>query len=157
MEYQNLVEDFARRTRENLRQLTKLKDDGVEVYEVTALLNSMLGLLVFPQQRHMNTIPETSIEQLACDGWPVPQVVGDFPQARSLRELIRYLRNAISHFNVEIIGDEEHRICGLVVWNTSPKSKEITWKAKLSISDIEVIAQKFISLILREDAERNSQ
>ena len=150
MEYQHLIEDFARRTRDNLRRLNTLKASDVEVYEVTALVNSMLGLLVFPQQRFVNSIPETPIDELANQGWPIPSVDGDFPQVRDLRELIRFLRNAISHFNVEFFADGSGQIAGLIVWNFDLRKKRTTWKARLSVSDLDAIAHRFIALILRE-------
>ena len=150
MEYQNLIEDFARRTRDNLRYLNARKASGSEVYEVTALINSMLGLLVFPQQRYVDSIPETPIEELHNQGWPIPSVIGELPQVPNLRQLIRYLRNAISHFNVEFLADGSGQIAGLIVWNIDPRSHRTTWKAKLSVSDLDAIAHRFIALILRE-------
>lgn len=150
MEYQHLIEDFARRTRDNLQRLNALKTSGIEVYEVTALVNSMLGLLVFPQQRYVDSIPETPIDELASQGWPIPSVVGNFPQVSNLRQLVRHLRNAISHFNVEFFADGSGQIAGLIVWNVDPRSNRTTWKARLSVSDLDAIAHRFIALILRE-------
>ena len=150
MEYQHLIEDFARRTRDNLRRLNALKASGVEVYEVTALVNSMLGLLVFPQQRYVDSIPETPIDELANQGWPIPSVDENFPQVPNLRQLVRHLRNAISHFNVEFFADSSGQIAGLIVWNVDLRSNRTTWKARLSVSDLDAIAHRFIALILRE-------
>ena len=42
MMYENVVRDFAARTRKNLRVIEHLEADGQEVYEVTQLVNSML-------------------------------------------------------------------------------------------------------------------
>ncbi len=150
MEYQNLIEDFARRTRDNLSHIHALKESGAEVYEVTALINSMLGLLVFPQQRYVNSIPETPIEELSRQGWPIPTVVGNFTQVSDLRQLVRYLRNAISHFNVRFLAEDSGQIVGLEVWNVEPRNNRKTWKARLSVSDLNAIAHRFIALILRE-------
>ncbi len=152
MEYKkDLIEDFARRTRDNLCRLRTMQADGAEVYEVTALVNSLLGLLVFPQQKYVDSIPETPIDELSRHGWPIPEVVGDFPQVTNLRQLVRHLRNAISHFNVEFFPNHSGQIAGLVVWNVDPRSNRTTWKAKLSVSDLDAIAHRFIALILRED------
>ena len=148
MEYQSLIEDFARRTRENLRHIRKLKESGSEVYEVTALMNSMLGLLVFPQQRYIEKIPKITMEELFQQGWPIPSVVGDYAQVSNLRQLVRHLRNAISHFNIQFFTDNTGQIAGLEVWNMD--RGVITWKAKLSVSDLDAIAHRFIALILQE-------
>ena len=152
MNYQNLVRDFAHRTRDNLevlRNLQKIKPD-VEVYEVTQLINSMLGLLVFPQQRYFDHIPKTPLGELASQGWPIPKVEGNYPQVKDLLELFRYLRNSITHCNLEFLSDEREQISGLCVWNTNPRNGRTTWKARLTIEDIEKITGKLIHLLLEE-------
>ena len=80
MMYEELVSDFATRTRENLSVIRALQHQGQKVYEVTALMNSMLGLLVFPQQSYVQAIPETPLSELQAEGWPVPRVRGSFRQ-----------------------------------------------------------------------------
>jgi HEPN pEK499 p136 len=70
MNYESVIRDFAERTRKNLRTINDLKAKGVEVYEVTQLVNSMLGLLVFPRENFIDQVPQTSLSELEADGWP---------------------------------------------------------------------------------------
>lgn len=160
MEYKEseLVKDFAQRTKRNLELLRRLQqeNDDLEVYETTQLMNSLLGLLVFPQQRCFDRIPETSLNELIAEGWPIPRLVGDFSQARDLKQLVRYLRNAIAHFNIEFIA-HEGELAGLTVWNIDPRSKKTTWKAQLSFDEIEVLVEKFIALILEMEPRQDVQ
>lgn len=58
MEYSDVVKDFAERTLVNLRQIESLSESGYEAYEVTQLINSLLGLLIFPKERFHESIPE---------------------------------------------------------------------------------------------------
>ena len=109
---------------------------------------SMLGLLIFPQQRYWENIPEIPLNELVNQGWPIPEIDGDYPQVQNLRELVRYLRNAIAHCNLKFLCDEREQINGLLVWNT--RGNQTTWKAKLTIRDIEMITDRFISLLLDE-------
>ena len=155
MNYQHVVRDFAERTRSNLHLLRKLQEDhpNLEIYEVTQLINSMLGLLVFPRESYVDRIPKTPLSELADQGWPMPKVVGNYPQVEDLRDLIRYLRNAIAHFNVEFLADGRGQITGLQVWNEW--QREITWKARLSLHDIELITEKFLDLLLQEQPKRS--
>jgi len=90
MEYQNLVRDFAIRTMRNLEavEAATTRDRDAELYEVTQLINSMLGLLVFPQQKYCSKIPEKSLEELRASGWPVPTMTGTPPNADNLRDLV---------------------------------------------------------------------
>lgn len=151
MECKDLVKDFACRTRANLRVLRLLRDQGGEVYDVTALINSMLGLLIFPQQAYVDSLPEVPLDRLLEQGWPAPRVIGSYPQVRSLRELVRYLRNAIAHFNIEFLSSNG-TIDGIVVWNVEPRTSKTTWKASLSLHDLDVISQRFVELLLDDRA-----
>jgi hypothetical protein len=150
MVYEDVVKDFAKRTKHNLAVIKGLKEDEKEVYEVTQLINSMLGLLVFPKETYFTNIPRKSLEDLKTEGWVIPEVVGDFPQAKDLRELIRYLRNAIVHFNVKFCDDGFNRVTGIEVWNTRPGREDPNWKARLSIFELESITERFLDLILVE-------
>jgi len=147
MMYEDVIRDFAERTRKNLRAIEHLLADGEEVYEVTQLVNSMLGLLVFPREEFIDRIPETSLIDLKRKGWPIPKVRSGFPQISNLKELVRYLRNAIAHFNIEFIGDGTNQIRLLRVWNINRMGAK-TWEADLGLSDIRGIAERFTGLLL---------
>lgn len=58
MEYTNFIVDFARRTLLNLDYMQAQADRGVEdVYPVTQLWNSLLGLVVLPRELDVNSLP----------------------------------------------------------------------------------------------------
>ncbi len=71
MEYQKeVIIDFARRTRANLEFIERAEKCGESVFEVTQLANLLLGLLVFPREHYMQSIPETPLPELVEQGWP---------------------------------------------------------------------------------------
>lgn len=150
MIYEDLIADFARRTLANLETIRGLatKSGATPAFEVTQLVNSTLGLLVFPQQQYFDDIPETSIADLALYGWPIPEVLGDYPQAPNLRQLIRMLRNAVAHCNLEFEAGAGNEIVALKVWNTRPGTNEVTWKARLTVENLDQITSKFVTLLL---------
>ena len=163
MMYEDVVRDFALRTKKNLQIIERLRRDGSEPYEVTQLVNSMLGLLVFPQQEYIDSIPRTPLAELASAGWPIPTVRGSFAQPDDLNQLIRYLRNAIAHFNIKFVGDGQNNIAGIRVWNMAPvKDKNgrmqrdsegriiarKNWEAELGVAELRGIAERFIDLLL---------
>ena len=154
MQYQDLVCDFAQRTRANLEAIEWLRNQSqhLPAYEITQLINSLLGLLVFPQQEFVNSIPATPLTQLQFQGWPIPKIVGNFQQVKDLRQLVRYLRNAIAHFNIEFTADAKDQINGLRVWNDLPNNGPTNWKAELSIGDVKVLADKFVDLVLSRNS-----
>lgn len=146
MMYQDVVADFAKRTRKNLRAIESLRSTG-DVFEVTQLVNSMLGLLVFPREEFLEKIPKVPLETLLAYGWPVPKVREGFTQAAHLGDLVRYLRNAISHFNIEFVGNGENEIRSIRVWNTDRGGKK-TWEADLGLDELRGIAERFVDLLL---------
>jgi len=150
MDYHSLVEDFARRTRSNLSALRQLNDNGIQVFEVTALLNSMLGLLVFPQQAYVDQLPEIPFGELVENGWPTPRVEPGYHQASNLKELVRLLRNAISHCNLQFNADSSGQIVGLALWNIEPRGQKVTWHVYLSVPELEALSMQFVALLLKE-------
>lgn len=150
MMYEDVIRDFAERTQANLRAIEKLQESGKTVYEVTQLVNSMLGLLVFPREEFVDRIPATPLPELAADGWPVPEISGRFSPPADLQELIRYLRNAIAHFNVNFLGDQDDRIQGLRLWNSVPGREKKTWEAEFKLRELRSIAERFVALVLAE-------
>ncbi len=159
MEYQNLVRDFADRTLKNLEAIEAAvkSDPDAELYEVTQLINSMLGLLVFPEQRYLNRIPQTPLDDLRANGWPVPTMKGTPPHANDLRDLVRCLRNGISHFNLEFTSDGRV-ITGITIWTCATDSqghyikkgghRVREWEAQFGLRELREIARKFVTMLL---------
>jgi hypothetical protein len=145
MMYEDLVRDFAARTRRNLEFINQHHSDSeAEVYEVTQLINSLLGLLVFPQQRFIDQIPAIPLKELEAQGWPRIRTSPNYPECQDLKKLVRYLRNAVTHFNVEFIPNTRGQIHGLKVWNKDPKTSKITWEAELSLDELRAIVRLFM-------------
>lgn len=155
MEYKQVVRDFVERTRINLVNIDKSLSEGGEVYEVTQLVNSLLGLLVFPEQYYIHQIPKTPLDELENQGWPSIKVVGDYPPAKDLQEQMRFLRNSIAHFNLKFLTNEKAQILGIRVWNENlhVNSHPITWKADISLDNLRMLVSKFVDLILSEEGE----
>ncbi len=148
----NPVLDFARRTKKNLEFIERSHISGRlnsenDVYEVTQLINSLLGLLVFPQQKFYDAIPETPLAELMKAGWPAIVPVEGRLREDNLRQLLRYLRNGVSHFNLEFLTDRHNRIYGISIWNTPPNSDRPDWKVNLSLQDLKKIIYKFIDTL----------
>jgi len=147
MQYEDLVKDFVDRTTFNLNLVRDKVTNGEEGYEVTQFINSLLGLLVFPQQTFYDKIPETPLADLEKDGWPIPRIRGNYPQVSNLKELTKYLRNCIAHFNLQFTETSGH-VDGLIIWNVLNGHKN--WEAELKIEELEGITGRFAQLLLKE-------
>jgi hypothetical protein len=149
MKYENLLHDFADRTRVNLELIQKAHRTGGSGYEVTQLINSLLGLLVLPAERF--SIPQTPLGELIENGWPIPTVHGEFQEATDLRQLVRCLRNAVAHFNIKFSTDRNNNISGITVWNcsvtTNPTETKRVWEATFDLIQLEQIVLRFVELV----------
>jgi hypothetical protein len=152
-----VIQDFADRTRLNL-EFIEMHARKEKVFETTQLINSMLGLLVFPHRGFFDRIPDTSLSELEANGWPhisISSEITNLPaDASSFRGLIRYLRNGIAHFNIEFTADESNNITGIKVWNhpNGDINKPKNWETQLSLDDLKLITHKFVELIEEGDS-----
>ena len=160
MNHQSLVHNFVVRTKANLaviEDIARIKSHTSpnsaitqqerSVYEVTQLINSLLGLIVLPQQNYFDEIPLT-LADLERAGWPRPSIQGKLPKdLNNLNDLMRYVRNSIAHFNIEFFADHTGEIRGLKIWNVN-RAEEVNWTAQLSLTDLRLLLEKFTNLIL---------
>jgi hypothetical protein len=132
---------FAERTRKNLFYIEQAKSRAQAVHVVTQIINSSLGLIIFPWESQTDkAIRGTMLTNLYRSEWPVWQ---ETPPSRSLGQLTRRLRNAIAHRNVQFSSDE-----------TEPSSVTITfasksgdWRATISASDLKNFCLRFVTFI----------
>ena len=116
-----MEDEFILRTELNLRAIEKLSAQGESVYEVTQLINSLLGLLVYPREVFFNNIPRITRETMIEEGWPLPDE--QIAQIQDLKTLVKNMRNAVAHFNIELINNG-NAIEGLKFKNYAQDDKE---------------------------------
>lgn len=145
MEYSVLVKDFAKRTRHNLEIIRRHKEHDYEAYEVTQLVNSLLGLIVLPKEKSNPKLPKTSLGALFEQGWPsaaLQPTEGKTPE--NLRDLHRLLRNSVAHFNIEFSSKNEN-ITGLELCNKC-SCGSVTWKICLSLKEIDQLLECLLQI-----------
>jgi len=141
------VRHFAHRTRKNLRTIEALsKRAPDDHFEVTQLVNSAIGLLMFPQQEFFESIPQMGIEELKKNGWPIPQFEHGGERTQDLRSLTKNMRNSFAHFNIDF-KSEGGRIAGIYLWNRPDERKSPNWVCYISIQDLGLLFDKFAMLV----------
>jgi len=66
---------LAERTRKNLVYIETAFVAGADVHVITQVVNSLLGLVVFPWERHFpNHVAQIPMHELSQQGWPSWQV-----------------------------------------------------------------------------------
>jgi HEPN pEK499 p136 len=114
-------------------------------YEVTQLINSFLGALAHPWERYKDDLTTMSLVMAHDAGWPA--IVKDRPTDRdpeSLGCLVRLVRNALAHGNIEFLPSASADIRALRLWNTD--RGRITWGAIVTVTDMQSFLKSFVAL-----------
>lgn len=149
MEYKKVVGDFAYRTRQNLAFIDNAKkSESGAVYEFTQLVNSLLGLLVFPKEQYLSQIPATPLPALVAQGWLPIRITLGKENCKDLRQLITFMRHGIAHFNIEFETDGSE-VTGLKIWNYPGGRKENgkNWEAYFSEAELRNFTSQFIDTL----------
>ena len=97
-----------------MQRSLELVDTYKGEYETTQLLNGLIGLLFFPNERMSGLIPEISIQDLEAWGFSSACILnaggGKEAKELGLREIVRRLRNSVAHCRVEPFPND-HRPC----------------------------------------------
>jgi hypothetical protein len=159
----DVVGDFARRTKQNLVIIEALASTHLgarphpQVWDFTQLVNSLLGLLVFPQQEWFDKLPETPLAAMPPGCWPTLHITrwdrrhrkgpnkGQLKD-KTFKEVAICLRNSISHFNVEFEGDSRDNIDRIRLWNVADESQPNArdFEVVLTTEQVRQIALTFI-------------
>ncbi len=149
MEYtkDKMVQEFAQRTLKNTDFVREHAIEQPELYEVTQLVNSLLGLIVFPKESALQDIPKTSFNNLRRDLWPESILVSD-GSTNNLNKLITRLRNAVAHCNLGFVVDETNKLSGISLWNEVAEDKNArrVWQVVLTLDDLDALIGKLSAL-----------
>ncbi|MEM5768211.1 MAG: HEPN family nuclease, partial [Bacillota bacterium] len=126
----SLEDEFIERTEKNLQAIEELREKGAEVFEVTQLINSLLGLLVYPREKIIEKVQEIGWEDMEHAGWPLP--TGGNPRVSDLKTLVRFMRNSVAHCSFELIPDQDE-IIGLRFRNNS---RNMSWAGEFKLDEL---------------------
>jgi hypothetical protein len=139
------VRDVMRRTMQNLYFVEAHKGpDGP--FEVTQLVNSFLGALAHPWETYQTELSSMPLNQAVALGWP--QIAKERLRGRdpkSLGDLVRLMRNAIAHGNIEFLPGTAGDVRALRIWNID-SSGRWTWGASVSVGDMRIFLARFVDL-----------
>jgi hypothetical protein len=136
------LRDFAFRAEANLEFIERYvakNPRSTEVFEVTQLLTSLLWLVGAANE--WLDIDEVPIDDLYAVGCPHLEFTGSSAPA-TLSELTNFLRNAITHLNIDIHG-AEGSITDIVLWNhrRGRLAEAHTADLRISVSDLRRLAK----------------
>jgi hypothetical protein len=166
-----LTAGFAART---LRNLDFIKEayPNAEVHPVTQVINSMLGLLVFPYEKEKEplaaALSSEPIFSHATDllvvrdslrsSLPAPSIeVTKFAGCKDLESFFRRIRNSISHKNIEFSGaDPDSRVLEdvKIILRDCPNKtiplgpSDFDWEISMTAADLEALSRYVAAMII---------
>jgi hypothetical protein len=161
LESRSLSTGLAQRTIKNLEFMRRAHENGENVHIVTQVVNSLLCLLVFPQQKEKDFFEafESVTLRSPLDLGAAHDTVPGFPDLTSLRvrqfeccehlsDFFRHLRNAISHRRIEFSSDS-HDLHEVMLRLTDGRSCT-NWDIDLSAHDLLTLCMYISDEIVRQ-------
>lgn len=138
--------EIMRRTMRNLEFIERHRDLERGPYEVTQLVNSFLGALAHPWERQFDKrLRGWPLDEARKQGWPIPHCQsGNKP--RTLGYLLRLVRNAFAHGNLEFHGPLGGEIREIEIWNIDPDTGAETWRGRFDVGDLRQFLLCFVRL-----------
>lgn len=150
------VRKFAHRTYQNLEIIEQYhkENEPNNALVVTQLVNSMFGLLIFPQQSFFEMIEiEYNIpyDEFVQKGWPNFKIIKRVaPCTDTLSCLLRYMRNALAHSNILFVESNDGKIKALKLWNITEYlgGTYKDWEIEITVKDLKAILRNFYDIII---------
>jgi hypothetical protein len=142
----NLTAGFARRVRKNLEFIIKERKEGADVHEITQLVTSLLGIIVFPWEAGaLRSLDNKNLSELERNGWPRWSILMDEKgDTKTLGRLIYHLRNAASHRRLKFSSDEREMHKVEIEFEDAPNKNALpNWRAKINASELKEFCDRF--------------
>lgn len=143
---------FARRTKRNLDFIQQASDDQtLQIYEVTQLVNSLLGLLLFPRIYTWGYFRSYRLNQLDPQRWPNltnQSIARDKLPVFNLEHVLREMRNAVAHNDLKFIANRDNEIERIVFQNENSKVFDYPyreWSLELTLPELRLLLNSLLS------------
>jgi hypothetical protein len=140
------TEGFAIRTRQNLDFVIAAHgSEHADVHVVTQVVLSLLGIVVFPFERHLKFLGrDWKLADLAADGWPQWSHSEDSRQPETLWDLIAHLRHAVAHSNIAFSSDSRFLDQVVITFTNKPPNRDWIWSGSIRGDDLLEFSQRFL-------------
>lgn len=142
--YTHLHYDFALRTKANLEFIEKVYQDGTSgVYNVTQLVNSLLGMVIFLKEGRL--VPAIPLSRF-CLYSDVQVILDDNNDCFRVNRFIRRFRNAIAHCRFDVFGSKDD-IQGFIMHDQRP-GQPVDWKIRITTQGIRDFAFGLVDYVI---------
>ena len=139
MEGRNTLAGIADRVNKNLHFITSARGKKADVHEVTQLLLSLLGLIVFPFEDRLKgdrtAFSDVALSDLIAKGWPS----WTFTRGKSgdLHDLLFHIRNSVSHHRLLFSCDSRDMAeVEIEFRDRKPRASADNWSATINAAEL---------------------
>lgn len=141
--------DFIERTKLIINQYDKIQIPKKEKFEVTLLLNCLVGLFILPQQHWFNNI---SKELISKKEWGIEDFHISFinkGETKNVKDIARHIRNSIAHYKFKVFGNSNNEI-SKIKFEDFNHEKEKTFEATFPLANFKIFVDKFSTALIKE-------
>jgi len=102
--------DFVERTKRIIEQYDSLTIPEKDKFEVTLLLNCLVGLLILPQQNWYDNLPSEIISQKEWGITPEHISFIKRGETKNIKDISRHLRNSVAHYRFKAFDNSSNKI-----------------------------------------------
>lgn len=143
---------FAQNTLANLKLIEDRFLGHPDFHPVTQLINSLLGLVVFTQEKNfIKYVAKQPLKELEEKGWPEIAITKDESKrpTKTLGDLIWHLRNAVAHGRMIFSSDSRDLAEVTISLEDGPsKSSEPCWKATMTAIQLRELCLRMVDLLI---------
>lgn len=144
--YTNQDLDFVKRTKDIIEQYDAFQIDKKIKYEVTLLLNCLIGLLILPQQRLFNELPKTVINKsewgISTDDIWIILDRRKRNEEKNILNIARHLRNSVAHYRFQAYPEKIDDIKAITFLDYLNDGTTLSFKVTIKIDDLRLFANK---------------
>ncbi len=150
--YHNLEPEFIERTLQLIDQYYDVLNNYPfeEQFNYTLTINCLLGLIVMPKERVISYVPTDRLTQEYLSGIGAPSLEVN-ENITTLRDLIKFLRHAVAHFDINVISENEHDLVDWLVFSDAENGGVLV--AKFHAKELLPFLRHYAGCLLKNIAE----
>ena len=148
--YKQQEYDFVFRTKRIIEQYGELELSKEDKFEVTLLINCLVGLLILPQQHWFGNLPKGLISEKE---WGISEhhiLLIKNGESKSVDEIVRHIRNSVSHYRFKVFDNGHKDISRIKFEDLEYKDGPKTFESTIPISNLRKFILKFSQWFLEE-------
>lgn len=141
--------DFVERTKKIIEQYDNLKLPEKDKFEVTLLINCLVGLLILPQQNWYDSLPTEIISQKE---WGIgTEHISSIKQGetKNVKDILRHLRNSVSHYRFKAFDNSTNKI-SRIQFEDFDQNKNKTFEALIPLANLRKFTDRLSDVFMTE-------